>query len=107
LRSILEMKGKTGLQELQHSNFYLVKEPIQKLFYRLYIPITMHGQNQENLRVTPDANYRYVMPESEKAKRKLIRTIAKEVAYEVLFEHLEEYEHVPKPKKADEEHREP
>ena len=44
------------------------------------------------------------MSESEKAQRILIRTIAKEVAYEVLFEHLEEYEHNPKPKKADEEH---
>ena len=42
------------------------------------------------------------MRESEKAQRRLIRTIAKEVAYEVLFEHLEEYEHKPKPKKADE-----
>lgn len=41
------------------------------------------------------------MRESEKAQRRLIRTIAKEVAYEVLFEHLEEYEHNPKPKKAD------
>jgi len=42
------------------------------------------------------------MPDSERAQRQLIRTIAKEVAYEVLFEHLEEYEH--KPKKADEKH---
>jgi hypothetical protein len=30
---------------------------------------------------------------------RLIRTIAKEVAYEIMYEHLEEYEH--KPKKAD------
>jgi hypothetical protein len=38
----------------------------------------------------------------DKAQRRIIRTLAREVAYEVLFEHLEEYEH--KPKKADEEH---
>ncbi len=42
------------------------------------------------------------MNESEKAQSRLIRTIAREVAYEVLFEHLEEYEH--KLKKADEQH---
>ena len=42
------------------------------------------------------------MTESEKAQRRLIRTLAKEVAYEVLFEHMDEYEH--KPKKTDEEH---
>jgi hypothetical protein len=41
-----------------------------------------------------------------KKPTRLIRTIAKEVAYEVLFEHLEEYEHNPKPKKADEAHGE-
>ncbi|MCW4003629.1 MAG: hypothetical protein NWE95_06940 [Candidatus Bathyarchaeota archaeon] len=44
------------------------------------------------------------MPESDfnRTQRRLIRTIAKEAAYEVLFEHLEEYEH--KSKKAKEEH---
>ena len=46
------------------------------------------------------------MNESERAQRILIRTIAKEVAYEVLFEHLDEYEHTPKTTKADEEHGE-
>lgn len=40
-------------------------------------------------------------PDAEQARlNALIRTIAKEVAYEVIDEHLEEYEH--KPKKADE-----
>jgi hypothetical protein len=43
--------------------------------------------------------------EADKTQRRLIRTIATEVAYEVLFEHLEEYEH--KPKKADDQHGEP
>jgi len=28
--------------------------------------------------------------------RRLIRTRAREVAYEVLYEHLDEYEHTPK-----------
>ena len=44
------------------------------------------------------------MNESERAQRILIRTIAKEVAYEVLFEHLEGCENIPKPKKTEEEH---
>lgn len=43
----------------------------------------------------PDSNF-------DKDQRRQIRTLAKEVAYEVLFEHLEEYEH--KPKKTDGQH---
>ena len=34
--------------------------------------------------------------EDELAQRRLIRTIATEVAYEILQEHLDEYEHTPK-----------
>jgi hypothetical protein len=39
------------------------------------------------------------MPETEKAQRsqtRLIRAIAREIAYEVIDEHLEDYEHTPK-----------
>lgn len=47
------------------------------------------------------------MTESEKAKRRVIRTLAREVAYEVIYEHLDEYEHTPKKPRAGEEHGQP
>lgn len=37
-----------------------------------------------------------ILDENQRRLNQLIRSIAKEVAYETIYEHLEEYEHKPK-----------